>query len=178
MTREERENAIRCLKLWIEREPQIQTYKICLEALEQELNTWNLDDAREDFMHDVYNTLDFLPTNDEANRIIDSFDRVTSSIKQEPCEDAISRSEALSVFRPRGITEDVWKQCVVYKKLTALPPVKPQQKTGRWIYIGNGHNGLHKCSECGGKRKMFDGLENYCPNCGAKMVEEQESEEV
>ena len=36
MTREERENAIRCLKLWIEREPQLQTYKTCLEALEQE----------------------------------------------------------------------------------------------------------------------------------------------
>lgn len=36
MTREERENAIRCLKLWIEREPYIQTYKTCLEALEQE----------------------------------------------------------------------------------------------------------------------------------------------
>ncbi len=53
-----------------------------LSTLEQE--TWSLDDAREDFMHDVYNTLDFLPTNDEANRIIDSFDRVTSSIKQEP----------------------------------------------------------------------------------------------
>lgn len=36
MTNEERENAIRCLKLWIEREPQIQTYKTCLEALEQQ----------------------------------------------------------------------------------------------------------------------------------------------
>ena len=39
MTREERENAIRCLKLWIEREPQLQTYKTCLEALEQEPKT-------------------------------------------------------------------------------------------------------------------------------------------
>ena len=38
MTNKERENAIRCLKLWIEREPQIQTYKTCLEALEQ--TTW------------------------------------------------------------------------------------------------------------------------------------------
>jgi hypothetical protein len=54
------------------------------KALEQELNTWSLDDAREDFMYDVYNTLDFLPTNDEANRIIDSFDMVTKGIKQEP----------------------------------------------------------------------------------------------
>lgn len=39
MTREERENAMRCLKLWIEREPYIQTYKTCLEALEQEPKT-------------------------------------------------------------------------------------------------------------------------------------------
>lgn len=49
----------------------------------QEPNTWSLDDAREDFMHYVYNELDFLPTNEEANRIIDIFDRVTSSIEQE-----------------------------------------------------------------------------------------------
>lgn len=49
-------------------------------------------------------------------------------IDQEPCDDCISRSEALSVFRPRGITEDVWKECDVYKKLTALPPVTPQPK--------------------------------------------------
>ena len=50
----------------------------------QEPNTWSLDDAREDFMHDVYNALDFLPTNEEANCIIDIFDRVTSSIEQAP----------------------------------------------------------------------------------------------
>lgn len=57
-------------------------YMAC-KALERELNTWSLDDAREDFMYDVYNILDFLPTNDEANQIIDSFDRVTKGIKQE-----------------------------------------------------------------------------------------------
>lgn len=60
-----------------------------IKVLEQESNTWNLDDAREDFMSDVYNTLDFLPTNNEANRIIDSFDRVTSGIKQESILDKI-----------------------------------------------------------------------------------------
>lgn len=52
--------------------------------------TWSLDDARDDFISDVYNTLDFLPTNIEANRIIDSFDRVTSGVKQEPCENAVT----------------------------------------------------------------------------------------
>ena len=42
-----------------------------------------------------------------------------------------------------------------------LPSVKPQEpKTGHWIYIGNGHNGLNKCSECGGERKMFDEGQN------------------
>lgn len=56
---------------------------VACKALERELNTWSLDDAREDFMYDVYNILDFLPTNDEANQIIDSFDRVTKGIKQE-----------------------------------------------------------------------------------------------
>lgn len=41
-----------------------------------------LDDAREDFMYDIYNVLDFLPTNEEANKIIDIFDRVTSGLQQ------------------------------------------------------------------------------------------------
>ena len=99
MTREERENALHCLKVMIDEEmcEECKLYgttgtdhceedcvRVAIEALEQEPNTWSLDDAREDFMYDVYNTLDFLPTNEEANQIIDSFDRVTSSIKQEP----------------------------------------------------------------------------------------------
>lgn len=50
--------------------------KKIIEALKKEPNTWSLDDAREDFMRDVYNELDFLPTNEEANRIIDIFDRI------------------------------------------------------------------------------------------------------
>lgn len=41
------------------------------------------DVARENFMYEVHNILDFLPTNNEANRIIDSFDRAISSIRQK-----------------------------------------------------------------------------------------------
>lgn len=52
-----------------------------LEALALEQRPCTVDDAREDFMYDVYNILDFLPTNNEANRIIDSFDRVTSDLE-------------------------------------------------------------------------------------------------
>jgi hypothetical protein len=75
---------------------------MAIKALEQESKVWSLDDAREDFVYDVYNTLDFLPTNDEANRIIDSFDRVTSNIKQESVLDKI-RAEIEQKARPNEI---------------------------------------------------------------------------
>ena len=72
---------------------------------------------------------------------------------------------------------------IPYRKATfikvneLLKALEQEPKTGHWIYMGNGHNGLHKCSECGEKRKMFDGLEKYCVSCGARMVEPQESED-
>lgn len=66
---------------------------------------------------------------------IQAFTQAIKALEQQPCEDAISRSEALSVFRPRGITEDVWKECDVYKKLTALPSVTPKKKTAVRVYI-------------------------------------------
>ena len=90
-----REEAIEFGNMWLqvnEDSKNSSTYKffqIAIKALEQEQNTWSLNDAREDFIHDVYNTLDFLPTNEEAYRIIDSFDRVTSSIKQESILDKL-----------------------------------------------------------------------------------------
>jgi hypothetical protein len=52
-----------------------------LEKIIEDLKQDTLDDAREDFMFDVYKILDFLPTNNEANQIIDVFDRVTSGLK-------------------------------------------------------------------------------------------------
>ena len=76
------------------------------DGLEQEPNTWSLDDAREDFMYDVYNTLDFLPTNEEANQIIDSFDRVTSSIKQEPFKPMVE-IDLYSVIKQKYIEREV-----------------------------------------------------------------------
>lgn len=66
----------------------------------------------------------------------------------------------------------------VVRGIHALPSVTLQEpKTGRWIYIRNSEvNGLKivECSECG---KRTYGSGNYCPNCGAKMVEPQESED-
>ena len=111
------------------------------DRLEQEPNTWSLDDAREDFMYDVYNTLDFLPTNEEANQIIDSFDRVTSSIKQEPrwipvTERLPDENGGYLVTVKRGyVTTALWVgNAENWKEVTAwmpLPtPYEPQESEG------------------------------------------------
>ncbi len=115
----------------------IENLEAISKTLEQEPNTWSLDDAREDFMHDVYSTLDFLPTNDEANRIIDSFDMVTSGIKQEPCEDCISRRAVIGIIN----FENNWlydtqshnaNTVIAFSglksKVKALPSVNPQEQ--------------------------------------------------
>lgn len=72
-------------------QPYEDALNIAIKALEQEPKTWDLDEAREDFEYDVYNILHFLSTNDEANKIIDSFDRVTSGIK---CDDILNKIKA------------------------------------------------------------------------------------
>ena len=99
------------------------------------------------------------------------------ALELAPCEDCISREEALAAFRPRGITEDVWQECDVYKKLTALPSVRPTVKTGQWVPIGydgyadgNPVYDYWECSNCGWEHNGDDEtLTAYCPNCGRKM---------
>ena len=53
-----------------------------------------------------------------------------------------------------------------------------EQKTGYWIPLGNyddwGNENSYKCSECGELNFYPD---NYCHNCGAKIIESQESED-
>lgn len=74
-----------------------------LERIIEDLKQDTLDDAREDFMFDVYNILDFLPTNNEANKIIDVFDRVTSGLnftKDEILRKIKAKIEALPKTYP------------------------------------------------------------------------------
>jgi predicted Zn-ribbon and HTH transcriptional regulator len=53
--------------------------------------------------------------------------------------------------------------------------ITPQPKTGEWIFVDKAHEHAH-CSECDyGDVDLMNGRpHNYCPNCGAKMVEPQE----
>ena len=54
-----------------------------------------------------------------------------------------------------------------------LPSVKQEPKTGHREY--NDIYDHYLCENC--KTIVMD-YDNFCPNCGVKMVEEQESEEV
>lgn len=91
-----------------------------------------------------------------------------------PCEDAISRDAVLekAVYTE---TEEGWSGYTVdVDYIKSLPSVKPQEpKTGHWIE--DEYEMEVRCSACGEEN---DECSNYCPNCGAKMVEPQESEEI
>ena len=112
--------------------------------------------------------------------------------QQEPCEDAISRDDIEECIElMTDINGDI-VYAVRMSDIRQLPPVKPQEKTGRWVVqrrVGFGEwktciipiedgfvtNDCH-CSMCGEEMSKGDrGV--FCPNCGAKMFEPQESEE-
>ena len=91
------------------------------------------------------------------------------------CEDAISRENAIIRISWDFPTLEISK---VKESLDKLPSVTPQPKTGHWIRHDNGKYHWYLCSCCdamvGSDEKMM--AYKYCPNCGAKMVEPQESE--
>ena len=59
--------------------------------------------------------------------------------------------------------------------IRVLPSVTPQEpKTGHWISKPHIY-GVAFCSECDFELRVND--TNYCPNCGAKMIEPQADKE-
>ena len=121
------------------------------------------------------------------------------ALEQEPCEDAISR-QIIYDYVESHIQEintgygDLNKHTnrilrMIMEYIDKLPSVAPQPKTGHWEWAQYDYNpniGNWHCSECKniavvGVKKNEEGgipIYKYCPNCGAKMIEPQESEEV
>lgn len=66
-----------------------------------------------------------------------------------------------------------WSSAYREKRLDDCP--LKEVPSGKWEQINkNGTNVIPqwKCSECGAEFKCFDMDFEYCPRCGAKMVEE------
>ena len=55
----------------------------------------------------------------------------------------------------------------------AMNELEQEPSKGHWM-LRNSFLVPYKCSECNYKSERYD---NYCPNCGAKMVELWESED-
>jgi len=129
----------------------------------------------------------------------EALDMAIKALEQEPCEDAIRRADAEALFRNARskLNPSDYKTADEFNTrdlmllnaeqfIHLLPPVRPQEpKTGHWIEDTNGtytdNHDTWECSECGHAQILLEGTPkdndyNYCPNCGAKMIEPQESE--
>jgi len=116
-------------------------------------------------------------------------------LKQEPCDDAISRQALIDALVN---ATDIAERCGTVDKeeskrylsefirwIKGFPPVIPQQRTGWWkafthsAYHGNDEDGepiwrevtVYHCNLCN-RRTVIK--EKYCPSCGAKMEEVKE----
>ena len=118
------------------------------------------------------------------------------ALEQQPCDDAISREAAIKAECDVCAVGGGYDKCQYFMQgcneiecIRALPPVQPScdkcamngsgskycdncqpSRKGHWIYSTD----RWKCSECG---RTVLWKEEYCPSCGARMVEPQESEE-
>ena len=96
---------------------------------------------------------------------------------QEPSGDLISRQDAIKAIDEKAKrikNEDTLNGLAgAVGILFDLPSVKQEPKTGHREY--NDIYDHYLCENC--KTIVMD-YDNFCPNCGVKMVEEQESEEV
>lgn len=101
-------------------------------------------------------------------------------------EDCISRKAVLEPYQTLNDNDTI---CIwlLRKNIEQQPSVIPQPKTGHWEWVQYDYNsklGDWHCSECKSvviecvskEEKGGIPLYKYCPQCGAKMVESQESE--
>ena len=93
--------------------------------------------------------------------------------------DTISRQAAIDAVKQREwLTEDAKE--ILEEVLTQLPSAQPERKTGHWIKTARWGR-VYYCDQCRNYLD-FDGVNvgrgstNFCPNCGAKMDEEEKHE--
>lgn len=104
-----------------------------------------------------------IETVEEAAWLDEALDMAIKALEQEPCEDTVS----LEVFEQVMLARDV-----AIEQLKELGyGFGEKQRTGHWIECEEEVKCF--CSEC---KEISDYPTRFCPNCGAEMVEPQESE--
>ena len=112
-----------------------------------------------------------------GKEILEAYDMAIEALEQQPCEDCISRNQAIietyGFVRYTGIDEAPIEY--VGTILRNLPSVTPKPIIGQWLEViddtdssGRKKNWHYKCSICGNEDSCW-GEYNYCPICGAEM---------
>lgn len=115
MTDEERKNAIRCLKKWIEKEPYLQTYKTCLEALEATSPCDVVESTKIKAMQELINESyckGFIYGKEEGLRETKQKPKVTTTSTDEPmviCYPQVDEPMVMQYPQVDGITPTVVK---------------------------------------------------------------------
>ena len=123
-----------------------------------------------------------------ARKTNEALDMAIKALEQQPCEDTISRADVEQTVEDnilcythsdRPIDQDPDTECdmairmalrMLRKDLRKLPSAQPERIRGRWIEKPHVH-GVAYCSLCDYELHTND--TNFCPNCGAKMDEQE-----
>ena len=112
-----------------------------------------------------------------------------SALEQQTCEDAVSREAVLegieelkkspwaTANRSHGYEYLITEALDVVKDLCVKQLPSVTQKSGKWI---ENRCDMYICSQCQHTYTDLSGERldmNFCPNCGCRMVEPQESED-
>jgi hypothetical protein len=140
-----------------------EAYNMAIQALEQE----PCDDAisRNDMLDAVGHGTTY--TSLEVQKIINGL----PSVNPVPCDDVVSRQAVLKIidgwYEQNRDTENIEDLIVL---ITYMDSVRPQEpKTGHWIMDSKLER--RACDNCNTSYRCRFYPHNYCPNCGAKMVE-------
>lgn len=128
----------------------------------------------------------------ESKQLGEALDMAIAALKAEPCEDCVNREGVLkclsiSTFKKMAKLSPEGYIAEYRKRIKALPPVTPKQRTGKWIRHTRVENvydiagvktwGIkHQCDQCTFTTIAIEGFGyyDYCPHCGAKMEGESE----
>ena len=200
-TKNQEENARRSLAELASVTPSYNSIKTELKPCEDCISREAVDKLSRDLVHITRDKADFLcnfweglktlppvtPTNEDIKEAyLKGYDYGVKDwlkSKTQPCEDCISREQALLALTGMDLPTDRDKLIALFtERIQQLSPVTPERPKGKWIKVITnidewGETWHFKCSICGEKsNKGYRPLENYCHNCGAEMSGGEESE--
>ena len=100
-------------------------------------------------------------------------DEIEQMLKQEPCEDCISREVVKHLVKQSCLDlSNLNATNIMLDKIAELPCVEPSRPHGEWTVYDHGYGLIYlKCSLCDKTYQQGRAEYNYnfCPNCGADM---------